>query len=208
MCRNLANEARCQGCGDAPMQSWVSEMCQFTKSVAPKQLVGMGYEGFYGVTASAAQQKLNPADWASREGQNFVANMQDPCIDYVGMHVWPDNWNLKTPEFQKSFIESHLRDVAAAIPGKPVLLEEFGKITEDKAQTVRNKYFTTAQAVAQENAKAGGPLMGTLFWHWYDEGMGPGQYGVHKSDSTWSLITDNVNFFNALFDSSRNLCPA
>ena len=67
---------------------------------------------------------------------------------------------------------------------------------------MRNKYFATAQAVAQENAKAGGPLMGTLFWHWcvrvmdvaarlrfaygalsilpparYDEGMGPGQYG-------------------------------
>ena len=50
--------------------------------------------------------------------------MQDPCIDYVGMHVWPDNWALKTPEFQKSFIESHLRDVAASIKGKPVILEE------------------------------------------------------------------------------------
>ena len=114
-----------------------------------------------------------------------MANMQDPCIDYVGMRaclpsacrfaryltpqradVWPDNWALKTPEFQKAFIESHLRDVAASIKGKPVILEEFGKITEDKAQTVRNKYFATAHAVAQENAKAGGPLMGTLFWHW------------------------------------------
>ena len=62
--------------------------------------------------------------------------------------VWPDNWALKTPEFQKSFIESHLRDVAASIKGKPVILEEFGKITEDKPQTVRNKYFATAHAVA------------------------------------------------------------
>jgi hypothetical protein len=42
----------------------------------------------------------------------------------------------------------------------------FGKITEDKAQTVRNPYFATAHAVAEENAKSGGPLMGTLFWHW------------------------------------------
>ena len=88
-----------------------------------------------------------------------------------------DNWKLKTPEFQKSFIESHLADVAASIKGKPVILEEFGKITEDAAQTVRNQYFATAQAVAEDNAKSGGPLMGTLFWHWYDEGMGPGQYG-------------------------------
>ena len=88
------------------------------------------------------------------------------CFPAAFADVWPDNWNLKTPEFQKSFIESHLRDVATAIKGKPVILEEFGKITEDKAQTVRNKYFATAHAVAQENAKAGGPLMGTLFWHW------------------------------------------
>ena len=134
------------------------------------------------------------------------------------------------------------------IKGKPVILEEFGKITEDKAQTVRNKYFTTAHAVAQENAKAGGPLMGTLFWHWCVLGArhhahrrltlhrlagmmkewAPGNMAVsslllasrrlqltrrrglavHKSDSTWDLITQNVDFFNALFDKSRSLCPA
>jgi mannan endo-1,4-beta-mannosidase len=111
----------------------------------------------------------------------------------VGMHVWPDNWGMKSPDFQKSFIESHLRDVATL--GKPVILEEFGKITEDKARAlllavaclrrlrkrapdasqrthasqpneIRNKYFAVAHAVAEANAKAGGPLMGTLFWHW------------------------------------------
>ncbi len=111
----------------------------------------------------------------------------------VGMHVWPDNWGMKSPDFQKSFIESHLRDVATL--GKPVILEEFGKITEDKARAlpracggvlaaasrapdasprthasqpneIRNKYFAAAHAVAEANAKAGGPLMGTLFWHW------------------------------------------
>ena len=94
------------------------------------------------------------------------AQQPDAAAAPLPADVWPDNWNLKTPEFQKSFIESHLRDVAASIKGKPVILEEFGKITEDQAQTVRNKYFATAHAVAQENAKAGGPLMGTLFWHW------------------------------------------
>ena len=172
--------------------------------------------------------------------------------DAAAADVWPDNWALKTPEFQKSFIESHLKDVATMIKGKPVILEEFGKITEDKAQTVRNKYFTTAHAVAQENAKAGGPLMGTLFWHWCVLGArhhahrrltlkrlagtmkewAPGNMAVsslllasrrlqltiharhlamlavHKSDSTWELITQNVNFFSALFDQSRSLCPA
>jgi hypothetical protein len=150
------------------MQGWISEMCQHVKSVAPKQLVGIGYEGFYG--AGSGKENLNPADWASREGQNFVANAQDPCIDYVRRaellacgccvadacavvllpHRWActcgpvraadaaaclsaaaltfplsvDNWGMKTPAFQKAFIENHLRDVATAIKGKPVILEE------------------------------------------------------------------------------------
>jgi hypothetical protein len=70
----------------------------------------------------------------------------------------------------------------------------------------------------------------------YDEGMGPGQYGgawtdefaavvpvptpahrsdalasaaaVHKSDTTWPLITKHVDFFNELFAGSRDLCAA
>jgi mannan endo-1,4-beta-mannosidase len=83
--RNLANEARCQNCGSAPMQSWISEMCAHVKSVAPNQLVGIGYEGFYG--PDSGKMALNPgvggSDWAAKEGQNFLANMQDPCIDYV-----------------------------------------------------------------------------------------------------------------------------
>ena len=67
------------------MQAWISEMCTHVKSVAPNHLVGIGYEGFFGPESGRTQ--LNPglggSDWASKEGQNFVKNMQDPCIDYV-----------------------------------------------------------------------------------------------------------------------------
>lgn len=34
-----------------------------------------------------------------------------------------DNWGMKTPEFQRAFIESHLRDVAESVK-KPFILEE------------------------------------------------------------------------------------
>ena len=36
--------------------------------------------------------------------------------------------------------------------------------------------------------------------------MGPGQYGVHKTDSTWSLIKADAAVFNGLFDSGKRLC--
>ena len=130
------------------------------------------------------------------------------CIDYVGIHVWPDNWQPKTTDAQRAYIKAHLEDVAKSIEGKPFVLEEFGKITEDSAQKVRNEYFRSAYAVAEENVKAEGPLMGTLFWHWYDEGVGPGKYGVHISDTTWPIITAHVNFMNAVYRDSPDLCPA
>ena len=95
-----------------------------------------------------------------------------------------DNWGLKTPAFEKTFIESHLRDVAAAIQNKPVILEEFGKITEDPAQTARNQYFQTAHAVAEDNAKAGGPLMGSLFWHWCAGAVRV--FGVGAAEHRWA----------------------
>jgi hypothetical protein len=47
------------------MQSWISEMCQHVKSVAPNHLVGIGYEGFYG--PDSGHSELNPADWAAKE---------------------------------------------------------------------------------------------------------------------------------------------
>lgn len=112
------------------------------------------------------QKDLNPgfggSDWASREGQDFIPNSKAECIDYVGIHVWPDNWNFMGTEFQKKFIQSHIDDVKRDIPGKPFVLEEFGKIVDKddpeenklnaeggRVATIRNAYFQAAFEVAE-----------------------------------------------------------
>ena len=63
---------------------------------------------------------MNPngggSDWASKEGQDFIPNSAVDCIDYVGIHVWPDNWNFLGTEFQKKFIREHVDDVRRSIP--------------------------------------------------------------------------------------------
>mmetsp|Transcript_2474 Transcript_2474/g.8808 ORF Transcript_2474/g.8808 Transcript_2474/m.8808 type:complete len:286 (+) Transcript_2474:898-1755(+) len=202
---NLANEPRCQGCGSEPMQAWIEEMCGYLKSVAPNHLVGIGYEGFYG--PGSGKERRNPAPWATDEGQNFVENSKVQCIDYVGIHVWPDNWKFKDTGFQQRFIEEHIADTKEQIPGKPFVLEEFGKIVEDGvSHSERNKYFSAAYEVAEASAKAGGPLRGTLFWHWYDEGVGPGKYGVRSSHTTFELIRLHTELMNELFESADPLC--
>ena len=42
--------------------------------------------------------------------------------------------------------------------------------------------------MAEQNAKAHGPLQGTLFWHWYDIGLGPGKYGALCAACTPSSV--------------------
>lgn len=44
--------------------------------------------------------------------------------------------------------------------------------------------------------------------HWYDAGIGPGQYGVHTTDTTWPIITQHVGVMEALFASAPAICPA
>jgi len=209
MAWNLANEARCKNCKSEVMHKWIERTCKYLKTQDPNHLVGIGYEGFYGPDSgrTADNPGLGGSDWASREGQDFVANNQIPCVDYVGIHVWPDDWNFVGTDFQKKFIKAHIDDARKDIPGKPFVLEEFGKIVEDKEKHVeRNKYFRAAYQIAEAAAEAG-DLQGTLFWHWYDRGVGPGRYGVHSDDTTFPIILKHVAFMNKLSGVADH-CPA
>lgn len=73
-------------------------------------------------------------------------------------------------EFQKKFIQSHIDDVKRDIPGKPFVLEEFGKIVDknDPAEnvlnaeggrvtTTRDDYFRAAFEVAEVGGRKGWP---------------------------------------------------
>lgn len=67
--------------------------------------------------------------------------------------VWPDNWNFRDPDFQVRFIRSRLDEARRSAPGKSVILEEFGKISEDPAQTARG-------ALPRERELCGCPPLG------------------------------------------------
>lgn len=210
MAWNLANEARCQGCDSRVMQSWIERVCASFKARDPNHLVGIGYEGFYGPNSGKVDR--NPgkggSTWASREGQDFIANNRASCVDYVGVHVWPDDWNFEGVDFQKTFIREHVEDARRDIPGKPFVLEEFGKIVDKndpeenrrndagrRVTKTRDAYFRAAYEAAEAAAEAG-DLAGTLFWHWYDRGVGPGRYGVRSNDSTFPIIQKHARRMN------------
>jgi len=180
MAWNLANELRCKSCGSNVMHEWIADMCSYIKEIDPTHLIGIGYEGFYG--PNSPKITYNPSGgWAHLNGQDFVENSKIWCVDYAGIHVWPDDWNEVSTDFQQQYILQHMYD--AEDMNKPLVLEEYGKIGP---YTIKFPYFRGANQLVENSAINGDALRGSLFYHWYDNGIGPGKYGVHSHDADGS----------------------
>merc|ERR1712157_134146 len=190
MAWNLINEIRCKKCPTETVTEWIEEMCDFVRSQDPNHIIGVGEEGFYG--PDSGETEHNPAKWAQDEGQDFVSNHESDCIGYVGIHIWPDNWKLLTVEFQTDFIQAAIDNTDKYL-NKPFILEEFGKKYDGKELWLKNAYN-----LAEESAAEGGPLRGTLFYHWYDEGIGPGSYGIQRSMPIFDEIIRHAKAMNAI----------
>ncbi|CEF97526.1 Glycoside hydrolase, catalytic domain [Ostreococcus tauri] len=210
MSYNLINEARCQNCPAETMGRWIDEMARFLKLNAPNQLVGLGYEGFFHESDPEDLRATNPgvgSNWAAKEGQSWLRHSRLKSIDYTSIHVWPDNWSPKTVEFMKSFIRSRI-DLAQSV-GKPFVLEEFGKKVDRSAGEAgfveRDQYFSAAFEIA-ERAARDGELSGTIFWHWYDRGIGlTSRYGIHSDETTFELVKRHAKRMN-IIGNVRDFC--
>jgi mannan endo-1,4-beta-mannosidase len=54
--------------------------------------VTVGNEGFYAGNFNTTGQ--NPQAWAADMGQDFMNNGAIDSIDFVTIHMWPDNWGM------------------------------------------------------------------------------------------------------------------
>ena len=136
---NLINQPRCEewvnpNCQD-DLHNWLATMSAFMKSQDPNHMVTYGVEGFYGPGPHA---RLNPKPWMSSMGQDWVRNSGIRDIDYLSLHMWPDNWDMSEEEqqrgsgfseggFVRHWMLSHVDIAQRELGGKPLVLEEFGK---------------------------------------------------------------------------------
>lgn len=75
------------------LQAWIEEMSAYVKSKDPNHLITVGEEGFY--SQSSGRGWVNPpGQWAQHTGQDFIRNHSPGSIDYSGIHIWPDNWQV------------------------------------------------------------------------------------------------------------------
>lgn len=73
------------------LQDWIEEMSAFVKSIDKNHLLTVGLEGFYG-PKTPKSLTMNPEEWASRLGADFIRNSKISYVDFASVHIYPDHW--------------------------------------------------------------------------------------------------------------------
>jgi len=199
MAWDIINEARFKYAGHCSLRDWFAEMAAYIKTLDGKHLVTTGEEGFYSTTPDGYW--VNPDYWSPDEGQDYIADHTiTRDIDFLTIHMWPDNWLMDAVGWQdkvvftKDWVDVHIAQASEL--GMPLLIEEFGKkIMDNENVDIRNEIYKAVYDAAEQSAKSGGPVVGTMFWYLSDEvysdpdGWSRGGYNVALSDqSTLGLI--------------------
>jgi mannan endo-1,4-beta-mannosidase len=73
--------------------------------------------------------------WPFRTGQDHLPNHALESIDYVAVHLWPDNWSRPDRPWGVNWVAQHAAQTAALL-GKPLVVEEFGKFVGERQSWV------------------------------------------------------------------------
>ncbi len=149
----LANEPRCRSDKSGnTLVAWADEMSQFVKSLAPKQLVAVGDEGFFGDAANADYP------YSDYEGVAWRRLSTLKAVDYGTVHCYPDSWEGSlsqaakvtwgTTWFADHIAEGHRLKV-------PVIIEEFGLKDTSMDLAVRNAAYTAWTGAVTSGGGAG-----------------------------------------------------
>ncbi|EIE27747.1 glycoside hydrolase [Coccomyxa subellipsoidea C-169] len=180
MAWNLMNEPRNEKPNGAQeIQSWITEVAPYVKSLAPNQLVTVGEDGFYQPATCQANQ-ANPVAttnggpggaWPVATGNDYLPNHMADGIDYASIHMWPDNWGRTDKAFGQTWLAAHIADTKYL--GKPLVLEEFGKavggylpIDKQEGPEAQYAYYKQTYDAAQASLQANTGLKGIMFWRW------------------------------------------
>nr|CAD1823861.1 unnamed protein product [Ananas comosus var. bracteatus] len=211
----LMNEPRCQSdLSGKCIQSWISEMAPYVKSIDNKHLLEAGLEGFYGPSSSSENQ-INPG---FQVGTDFIANNQISGIDFATVHSYPDQWLSNTNDqtqlsFLDNWLNTHIQD-AQNILKKPLLVTEFGKSWKDPgySNNERDSLFSTVYSKIYQSARTGGATGGGLFWQLLAAGMDSYRDGYEvilgENPSTTNVITvqcRRLHYLGKLFARARNI---
>ncbi|XP_022726754.1 mannan endo-1,4-beta-mannosidase 2-like isoform X1 [Durio zibethinus] len=173
----LMNEPRCMSdpSGDT-LQDWLVEMSAFIKSIDKNHLLTIGLEGFYG-PKSPKKSTVNPEEWASALGSDFVRNSNITNVDFTSVHIYPDHWFHDLgfegkKNYVSKWVHSHIEDCDKELK-KPVMFTEYGLSNQNKdfEPSQREQFYSTILDIIYKSAKKKGSGAGALIWQFFVEGM-------------------------------------
>jgi mannan endo-1,4-beta-mannosidase len=149
-------------------QSWIDGTASYIKSLDPHHMVTTGSEGA-------------PPEEPT---QDFVKTHGGPDIDYVTIHIWPQNWGWFDPQNPSKYKSAEAKAIAyfqkhakeAAALRKPLVLEEFGLARDwepvhdnynpASPTTYKDLFYAALYKQVEDSIAAGGPAAGDNFWAW------------------------------------------
>ncbi|MEP9401519.1 glycoside hydrolase 5 family protein [Sphingomonas silueang] len=149
--------------------AWIDGTARLIKSLDGNHLVSTGSEGLKG--------SLEQADIT-------IAAHRSDAIDYLTVHVWPNNWTwvdqndlpgtyAKGETLVEDYVRRHI--AIARDLNKPMVIEEFGYprdggSNDPQASIVyKDRFYRLLHRLALTDAQSGGPTAGTNFWAWNGE---------------------------------------
>ncbi len=157
---------------------WVSAAAACIKRTDPVHLVSVGSEGMMG---------------CERDMALYERLHSDPNIDYLTIHIWPQNWGWVqradvAKRGEKALMRAQLdvvyRQTEAYIrthadyarqTGKPLVIEEFGyprdggQFAPGSSTRARDAYYRFLLDHVVRSSSDGGILAGCNFWGWNGE---------------------------------------
>ena len=167
MAWQIGNEPRAFGdANKEPFARWIAEAAAQIKSLDPNHLVSIGSEGKAGLEGDMAL---------------FEKIHADPNIDYMTIHIWPNNWDWMRPENMAEnlqlaigntydYIDEHLAVVEKY--RKPLVMEEFGyprdgyAFAKGSSTEGRDAYYEAVFSYIHGNMQRGGMFAGCNIWGW------------------------------------------
>lgn len=180
----LANEPR-PLTHKAPYLGWIEASAELVRSLAPNHLVSLGSEG--------------PTPWPTYTNTDIKNDHRH--VDYVSIHVWPQNWQWYDPAANGGQTAAR-HDVSAALAKarryvdsahaaarslrKPMVVDEFGLARDGgsldpaaSGTTRRDAFFGAMCEHLSGLGDAASDVAGLNFWAWSGEAR-PGSGRLHE----------------------------
>ncbi len=119
--------------------NWLRDTSEYIRSLDKNHLLCSGEEG-YRVQGDVAKHS-----WQHNglKGVGFEYNVSLPNLDFATVHLYPDNAEVPTTDFDSWYVDNVVKDRAALAhtAGKPIVLEETGfSEFRDDGSSQMNKY--------------------------------------------------------------------